>query len=204
MDNDLKNALQALSTRLPDTEARDLVHLAHLENADRSNLSEELPEKVKEFNRINEVRMEKYKNYLTSFVTNIDLILPCFFENAGLRFQYQEGTIFPFEKLMVRLNDGKEEVVDISFVDERAGAADQAILELIWRIAFCLKEGIQILILEPFKCRMDEATLSKIIGALHAVTAQRNLQILLALRTDEKIKNAHVINMNNSDLYPNH
>ncbi|CAR99126.1 Protein CBG28107 [Caenorhabditis briggsae] len=94
MDNDLKNALQALSTRFPDTEAKDLVHLAHLENADRSNLSEELQEKVKEFNRI--------------------------------------------------------------------------------------------------------------IGALHAVTAQRNLQILLALRTDEKIKNAHVINMNNSDLYPNH
>ncbi|CAO4387576.1 unnamed protein product [Caenorhabditis nigoni] len=206
MKNDLKKEMDALSERFLDTEIEALLHVAHFEDVDRSNWSDELREKMKEFNQINEVRMEKYKKCLISFVRNIELILPCFFEhpNPRLVFAPKEGTIFSFEKSMVRLNKGKEEIVDYPFVDERLGAADQAILELIWRITVCLEEGIQILILEPFKCWMDHETLEKITRALNDVTAQRNIQILLALRTDEKIQNTHVINMNNSDLYPNH
>ncbi|PIC36829.1 hypothetical protein B9Z55_015681 [Caenorhabditis nigoni] len=60
MDDDLNKDLESVWAQF--LKKRDLIHLVHLEDADRSNWSDELQDKLEELNRFNKVRMEKYQN----------------------------------------------------------------------------------------------------------------------------------------------
>ncbi|PIC36830.1 hypothetical protein B9Z55_015681 [Caenorhabditis nigoni] len=101
MDDDLNKDLESVWAQF--LKKRDLIHLVHLEDADRSNWSDELQDKLEELNRFSVQQSP----------------------NGKVPEQHQEGTIFSFERLLIHLDCKKEDSVDIPFVDERSGAADQ-------------------------------------------------------------------------------